>query len=879
MPDINEFNYPEDQWATLDIDSRHYWRRVVLRQYNNLVMRKCGIKLIQSNFELNYVLKNGNIYSSYPVSDKNDNRHVIARCIDITIKSAGISIRPNTTVKYRNQSSILINMIDNSFIGLPMIRYYIETYKPNLMYHSFQYTALTAAISQGRNDVVRMLIDMPGVDINRPSRVNRGNWHSPIAADLTPLMCAIDNNNTEAVNILLDCKGIDVNYKNIYGLTALIMAYNKLWTVYNHILNRRFTENDADFTTRTRRRYGDTYYTIHIDYLRGRTSKTELRDTLSKTIPYFQRLYTYPGIHQSMQYVIKNRFGKDEHGKEGAHGYFSYHAHPYPYRHGEELRAAIVANDDAAVDRLLANDDIDVNFVAGARGGYVDSPTLHLAIMLRRMSSIRKLTQHPRIDMSQMCWDTEITNHWTRHESLIPRCGALHLACESGTIAIVNCILEHPDTDVNNIGVLSRKTALMVSAHQGDVEIVHRLLEVPNIDVNRVSCKYTTNRGERETFTGHAARYAMKQGNEDIARAIMTHSGAARHLYRHVLYEAAAFEIGPIVGFCLELGKRDNRTVFQRCKLAAFFNAVKHGSIAIAELLYEAKQFRTKHYAHKLFTALCTSIDGASMDTLKFLVTKTCVDINGLLYKTECSPLAAAIVKNDMDKVLFLLKQPTLCDTNAIQHVAEKLASYASVGDTVGNSITMYLSMLIDRRLYTEDTLHEAFCKFIMRTGKSGCAIDCLKVLSRAPGFDANRKHADGRSYLMLATKHHKDIVREIMCIRRECRALTEINVLGSLCKLPTEILRIIRDCMMYMPIPKMSKEDTTRAMFAEDDAYEVVSEGEEMRAAYTEDDAYEVVSEGEEMRAAYTEDDALEDQQQSHDDCVPFVRYIGTPV
>jgi hypothetical protein len=81
------------------------------------------------------------------------------------------------------------------------------------------------------------------------------------------------------------------------------------------------------------------------------------------------------------------------------------------------------------------------------------------------------------------------------------------------------------------------------------------------------------------------------------------------------------------------------------------------------------------------------------------------------------------------------------------------------------------------------------------------------------------------------------------------------------------------------MPIPKMSKEDTTRAMFAEDDAYEVVSEGEEMRAAYTEDDAYEVVSEGEEMRAAYTEDDALEDQQQSHDDCVPFVRYIGTPV
>jgi len=230
---------------------------------------------------------------------------------------------------------------------------------------------------------------------------------------------------------------------------------------------------------------------------------------------------------------------------------------------------------------------------------------------------------------------------------------------------------------------------------------------------------------------------------------------------------------------------------------------------------------------------------------LLFLVNETSVDINGILCE-EPSPLAAVILKNNLDAVLFLLEQPTMCDIKAILHVARhyKPVYVTNNKDNNTNTIPLYLSMLIDRHLYTENTLHDAFCEFVEKSRNAPYIIDWFKLFENVPGFDVNRKNTNGTCPLDLAisgrwdTKQTTDtlqyllrhpnidptyveymyvmyyslrdklslrdraILQEYIYIRRECRALTELNLFGPYRELPTDVLRNIRDCLKGMSTP-----------------------------------------------------------------------------
>jgi ankyrin repeat protein len=714
----------------------------------------------------------------------------------------------------RNQSSILINMIEKHKIPVLMIKHFIETCKPNLNYYSFQTTALTAAISCKRNDVVRMLVNMPGLDFNKPCRVNHSTEFQPLSQDLTPLMYAIECDNAEAVDILLDCKDIDVNYKNIYGLTALAMTYNKRWQAFEHIINDGGETRELN---RTKYLFGDSFYTIHKEYLTGNMPAGELKNRLLEATPYYERLYTYPGIHDSLQYVIQYYRDKDEHGQLTSVGICPIKQF-YPYRHGQELYNAVMTDDEATVDRLLSDADIDVNFLATDEHKWQQT-ALHLAISENRLPIVRKLVQHPRIDVNAFSWANQITDWSERVETRVPFYTPLLTACDGGSLPILNCLLAHPDIQINKIDVLCRKTGLMVAAKHGHTNIVNRLLEIENIDVNSESCKWYINRPIEEPV-GHAAYQAEACGHSEIARRILLHKGAARHLYRAVLPEAAVFGDQPTIDLCLELGKRDKRAKFQQAKIAAFFRAIQYGITTVAEMLYEPKRFHTKYYKHKLCEALCVAIH---THILRFLV-KTNVDING--HETKCTPLASFMIANDMNKVLFLLEQPAICDTRAIQH-------YTESRNCISENTGLYLTMLIERKFYTVETLHSAFCNLIVNSDGT----EWLTLLSKVPDFDVNRVNKDGLRPIHLAIRHKrlfclrylltfptidirctwkqvggkipfsiKKILQEYICIQRECRGLTEINIFGKFPVIPTDVLGIIRGFLKNMPIPMLEE-------------------------------------------------------------------------
>ena len=72
--------------------------------------------------------------------------------------------------------------------------------------------ALISASLEGRIDIVKLLLDKKGIDVN----YKNNGW--------TALMLASHKGNIDTVKLLLDRKDIDVNSKNKYGGTALISA-------------------------------------------------------------------------------------------------------------------------------------------------------------------------------------------------------------------------------------------------------------------------------------------------------------------------------------------------------------------------------------------------------------------------------------------------------------------------------------------------------------------------------------------------------------------------------------------------------------------------------------------------------------------------------
>ena len=74
-------------------------------------------------------------------------------------------------------------------------------------------TSLFIASDNGHTDVVRVLVSLPGIDINK---ADNGGW--------TPLRAASRSGHTDVVRVLVSLPGIDINKADNYGRTPLGVA-------------------------------------------------------------------------------------------------------------------------------------------------------------------------------------------------------------------------------------------------------------------------------------------------------------------------------------------------------------------------------------------------------------------------------------------------------------------------------------------------------------------------------------------------------------------------------------------------------------------------------------------------------------------------------
>ena len=89
-------------------------------------------------------------------------------------------------------------------------------------------TALHCAAAQGHTEIVRLLIEAPGIDVNKANgwrglSIPGCGW-GYLAQNYTPLLLATANGQVECVKLLLSTPGIYVNWVNSHGETALHLA-------------------------------------------------------------------------------------------------------------------------------------------------------------------------------------------------------------------------------------------------------------------------------------------------------------------------------------------------------------------------------------------------------------------------------------------------------------------------------------------------------------------------------------------------------------------------------------------------------------------------------------------------------------------------------
>jgi len=157
------------------------------------------------------------------------------------------------------------------------------------------------------------------------------------------------------------------------------------------------------------------------------------------------------------------------------------------------LCEAVIDNNPALVEQLLAVPDIDVNIKTndGRTPLYIaisNSYTKNKTVLKKAIEIIKMLLKAPSIDVNDTVFDEKIT--------------PLYLAVQLGKLKIVKMLLAYPDVvvdvnqdtvDVNqdtvdvNQDTVDGQTPLFRAVISGNTKIVKMLLADPDIDVNQVT--------------------------------------------------------------------------------------------------------------------------------------------------------------------------------------------------------------------------------------------------------------------------------------------------------------------------------------------------------------------------------------------------------
>ncbi|KAL6628018.1 ankyrin [Neocallimastix sp. 'constans'] len=311
---------------------------------------------------------------------------------------------------------------------------------------NFGRTGLTVAMFQQNEDIVKLLLNHKNIDVNLKG------------SDLNPLIMAIIHCNKDLVKLLLAHPSIDVNIYDHYKVTALMYAVA--------------SRDEDNFASLIQEKEKKSFY-ANIKKKQGTSALIQIVNTEVEDI--VKLLLAQKNINVNMQ---------DDKGKS-------------------VLGRAVIKNHTKLVQLLLKTPNINVNLKDNSN--YV--PLIY-AVCLENKDIVELLLQHPNIDVNylyeydydhslfySMIHDQNVIvnpldDHPVNNFNLQDKIGisSLHYAISRGHKDIAKLLINHPNINVNSLGVSLRGLygipPLSMAIYEGYEDVAELLLQKENIDIH-----------------------------------------------------------------------------------------------------------------------------------------------------------------------------------------------------------------------------------------------------------------------------------------------------------------------------------------------------------------------------------------------------------
>ena len=485
-------------------------------------------------------------------------------------------------------------------------------------------TALHWAASRGDTEIMKLLLEQEGIDVNV---INK--WGN------TALHEATWNGRTEIVKLLLEQEGIDVNAVNGSGDTAL---YKAAGGGHKEVVKLLLEQEGIDVNAKcdiNRTALDAAVYTYKCGYLKSSSTQACLdivnmllkREDIDVNATYKQGEEILRWAVDGQTEILTKMLIKHS-----------------------DINAAIIDGGPALVwaakencetvvkALLLEQENIDVN--AMDKGGWT---ALHRATLKGRIEIVRMLLSHPKIDVSAVDKNSGNT--------------AFHQAVDGGDAEIVQLLLEK-GVDVNafygNNSYWKGYNALHVAADRGHIEVVNILLGCDDINVN-ATCKYCAHSSYKHT----ALDLAIRLRRTEIARQLLNHKNIdinatykkGEEILRWAAREGCSEMVKKLVdhnGIDINASDKDGQT--------ALHQAVWEGHVEIVKVLLDSDDIQVNATTTWSKTALHWAASLGDTEIVQLLLSKEGINIDAVDQDGKTAvQLAESAKKAEVVKLLVSL--------------------------------------------------------------------------------------------------------------------------------------------------------------------------------------------------------------------------------
>lgn len=583
-------------------------------------------------------------------------------------------------------------------------------------------TALSIAVQNCYTLVIEILLQVPGIDINKPTK-KHGRF------DESPLMRAIESENIDVVEMLMKRPQIDVNFMNYNGETAL------------HRMKKEIDREVCCLNNRIQKSQTNTSWPI----VHALTKSWEKEIQAWKT-----RLARYEKQYQIILQKNRNIINPI-------------------YYFDMKLFDHIRFNRHKIVIDLLENPGFNVN-----KDDKGITPLLQ-AIKYGAVEIVKKLLEHPQILVNYgfippiICAIRASSIEWPRTDPYVS---------QETRMIIIDLLLKHPKIDLNicsegherNHAYFDEtplwyfyQTPLIAAIQTKNLKLFQTLLNHPALDVNKCVGKQTT----------HAAKCAgYSLLTSPMCRQILYNSRAKKFLYREVLEIAIEKKDTEFVYFCYLCAQKDKPRHLRFAKFQIMFYWIKQNNFIRALEFFEERfitlVYSNQRYAKKLHTIL-ESLDleivvesteeefdierrEPNFELVSFLISTLNIEdrfISELWKKVlftgniSLVQFTANLVNSKNIKIYncffpFFYHPKWETNSSVLTYHFGTHIFYSTVGQQRYNSyITECLKCIIKSNIYFERDVHGVFQVFCLLLDPH-IEIEWFDILASAPEFDIN---------------------------------------------------------------------------------------------------------------------------------------------